>query len=51
EDLASPRSPAGRRGVASFSSWKMRCRLVLQLEDEAASRPRAGDVDFNGTAQ
>ncbi|RWW77863.1 hypothetical protein BHE74_00013945 [Ensete ventricosum] len=28
ENEASPRSPAGRRRIASFSSWKTRRRLV-----------------------
>ncbi|RWW18880.1 hypothetical protein GW17_00017107 [Ensete ventricosum] len=35
-DEAAPRSPTGRRGVASFSRWKTRCRLVLPLEDDVS---------------
>ncbi|RRT34149.1 hypothetical protein B296_00049770 [Ensete ventricosum] len=35
-DMATPRSPTGRRGVASSSGSRTRHRLVFQLGDEAA---------------
>ncbi|RWV86110.1 hypothetical protein GW17_00052030 [Ensete ventricosum] len=42
EDEAVPRSPTGRRGIASSLHGKMRQRLVLPLKDKAAPRPRSG---------
>ncbi|RWW02693.1 hypothetical protein BHE74_00024390, partial [Ensete ventricosum] len=49
EDDATPSSPAGRRGVATFSRWKTRRRLVLRLEDETTPRclvPARGDARY-----
>ncbi|RWW30412.1 hypothetical protein GW17_00005011 [Ensete ventricosum] len=37
-----PRLIKGERGVTSFPRWKTTHRLVLQLEDEATPRSRAG---------
>ncbi|RZR98921.1 hypothetical protein BHM03_00028376, partial [Ensete ventricosum] len=41
ENKATPPSRAGRRGIASFNSWKIRRRLVLSR----------GDSGFNGYTQ
>ncbi|RWV97655.1 hypothetical protein GW17_00039547 [Ensete ventricosum] len=40
EDEVTPSLPAGEQGVVSSPHGKTRWRLVLKLEDEAASRPR-----------